>query len=656
MIIIVGLTLIWLSAFFVRNTRYINMAATFSISAGSLLAALLSATALLNGSTAHFTLPVNMIAGNLSFGLSPLSSFFLFVIALISVLTTVYAPKYLEHYKSSSAALKGHWFFYTVLVVSMMGVVTSRDAVAFLICWELMSLSSFFLVAFNNEKKEVRKAAWMYLVFTHIGTAFLLVMFALLASGSGSFSFDSFKAASGDISPAAGSVIFIFSLIGFGTKAGLVPFHVWLPKAHPAAPSHVSALMSAVMIKTPVYGIIMVLSFLNTPLSWWGWILLLAGVGSGLFGIVMATMQKDLKSLLAYSSVENIGIISLGIGIGVIGMSLQNELLMTFGFIGSLLHVLNHSLFKSLLFLGAGSVQHATGSLAIESMGGLIKKMPVTGLTFLIGSAAIAGLPPLNGFLGEFLLYSVSFRHLMATPLLNALFAIVVIGGLSLIGALAVFCFTKVVSIVFLGEPRSNRARKASENTPFMTVPMIILALLCILIALLPQPFITAIAGAAGSVTGIFSDQILHEIITPLTHIQGITVALVALVGILFLFRFLLMRKRTVEVTETWGCGYGEVNASMQYTASSFSQPLTSFLDPVLVSKSTHVGTKDPFPKQIHVQVDFFDFFMDKVFSPGYRSMRKHMKKLIVIQHGNVHIYVLYIIIALLGVLAWSLV
>lgn len=331
-----------------------------------------------------------------------------------------------------------------------------------------MSVSSFFLVLFENEKKDVPKAAWTYLVATHIGTLFLLAMFIILGNASGSFDFSSWNM----LFPGAlTSVVFVLAVIGFGTKAGFIPMHVWLPEAHPAAPSFVSALMSGAMIKTGIYGLVRIVTFLGVPCIWWGYMLIVIGIVSGILGILLALAQHDLKRLLAYSSIENVGIISIGIGLGILGLSLNNPVLIIFGFTAGLLHVVNHAFFKGLLFLGAGAVLHATGTREMDIMGGLFKKMPLTGLFFLIGSAAICGLPPLNGFLSEFIIYFVSFKNIIGHS--NSIIVyLAVIASLALIGGLAVACFSKVVGIVFSGEPRSPVCHNAHEAGILMRLSM----------------------------------------------------------------------------------------------------------------------------------------------------------------------------------------
>ena len=357
------------------------------------------------------------------------------------------------------------------------------NGLLFLMCWEGMSLASFFLVMSEHERESVRRAGWTYLVAMHLGTAFLLVLFLLLGRDSGSLDFDRFS-----VGPGTAGVAFLLAIVGFGTKAGFIPVHVWLPEAHPAAPSHVSAVMSGVMIKTGIYGLLRTLTFLGPMPAWWGWTLLATGVVSGILGVLFALAQHDLKRLLAYHSVENIGIIALGLGIGMLGVSYGIPAMAVLGFLGGLLHVFNHAIFKSLLFLGAGAVQQSTGLRDIEHLGGLLKRMPITGGAFLVGACTISGLPPLNGFVSELLIYLGALAGVAegnrASGHSWALLGVLVIGGLALIGGLAGACFTKAFGCVFLGEPRSAQAHDGREAGSTMRVAMLLLAGACIVIGL----------------------------------------------------------------------------------------------------------------------------------------------------------------------------
>jgi hydrogenase-4 component B len=416
----------------------------------------------------------SMPLGSFSAGLDGLTAFFLFPILGLGALCAIYGLTYLRSYRDRKS-LGFSWFLFNALVASMVMLVVARNVLLFLVAWEVMSLSSFFLVAFENEKKDVREASWIYLIATHLGTAFLLVMFLLLGRESQGLDFNRL----GGLNPELAGLCFVLSIIGFGTKAGIMPFHVWLPEAHPAAPSHVSALMSGVMIKTGIYGILRTLTFLGPPPPWWGWALIGIGLFSGVAGVLFALAQHDLKRLLAYSSVENIGIIVMGMGIGLLGISTGSPALAVLGFAGGILHVANHALFKSLLFLGAGSVIHGARTREIDHLGGLLKRMPWTAMTFLVGSIAISGLPPLNGFVSEFLIYVGVFKGALSAKDGSAAPLLAVIAGLALIGGLATACFTKAFGIVFLGEPRSDHPSPVRESGIGMVLPMVVLAAGC---------------------------------------------------------------------------------------------------------------------------------------------------------------------------------
>ncbi|HPT00812.1 MAG TPA: proton-conducting transporter membrane subunit, partial [Candidatus Aminicenantes bacterium] len=389
-----------------RRPAWARIFAPVTVILGSLLAMPPVLSALLGKEVPLLELPWSLPFGSLTMRLDPLSALFALTILVVSALAALYGIGYFSPIpKRGNLSL--YWFNFSTLVVSMLVVITARNGLLFLLAWELMSLSSFFLVLFEKDDAMVRRAGWTYLIATHIGTAFLLVFFLLLGARSGgTLEFGAFKGSV--LLPGTAGVAFLLALVGFGTKAGFMPLHVWLPEAHPAAPSNVSALMSGVMIKTGIYGLVRSLTFLGTPAPWWGWVLLAVGAFSGILGVLFALAQHDLKRLLAYHSVENIGIIALGIGLGVFGLSCHNPLLIYLGFAGGLFHVVNHALFKSLLFLGAGSVLHSAGTREIDILGGLLKRMPTTGTTFLIGSVAICGLPPLNGFASEFMIYLAS--------------------------------------------------------------------------------------------------------------------------------------------------------------------------------------------------------------------------------------------------------
>ena len=641
-------TLIW-------NRSRVHWMGPLTATAGSLLAAWLGFQSLVNGQSLDFSTSWSVPLGSFHIGVDALSGIFMILIGVGGALAAIYGWGYLEGVSDKRKSVRS-WCWFNLLIASMLVVVLARDGFLFLIAWEVMSLSSFFLVMFDHEKEEVVRAGWIYLVAMHLGTAFLLVMFLLLGQ-DGDLDFSGF-AANGTLA----SLIFIAALIGFGTKAGFVPLHIWggggggggLPEAHPAAPSHVSALMSGVMIKTGIYGILRVLTFLEEPLMWWGWTLLIIGVVSGVLGVLFALAQHDLKRLLAYHSVENIGIITIGLGVGLLGIVENHPVMATLGFCGALLHVINHGLFKSLLFFGAGAVLHATGTREIDRLGGLIKKMPITAVSFLVGAVAICGLPPLNGFVSEFFIYAGALTSVsMGVKVWGGLIAI---AALAFIGGLASACFTKAFGIVFLGEPRSKVSDQAHEASLFMLGSMSIIVLLCFAIGL-SAPYM-------GHLVLPVVSQLLPSSITPQIPIQvpeiSGWISLIALILIVFtiltgMLRWILLRHRSVGETGTWDCGYATPSARMQYTASSFAQPILKMLQPILRTPSDLKSPEGLFPTEAHFHTHTDEVFMRGFYRPVVWAFAKLSIYFRNVQHGRTHLYVLYIVLTLLFLLIWNL-
>lgn len=583
--------------------------------------------------------------------LDALSAFFLLPIFLLSVLAAVYGSEYLSAYRNKKS-LGVSWFFFNLLIASMVMVVIARNGLLFLLAWEVMALASFFLVTFEDEEASVREAGWIYLVATHLGTAFLLVLFLLLGGEHGSLDFDRFSASAG------ASLLFLLAVIGFGAKAGFPPFHVWLPEAHPAAPTPVSAVLSGVMIKTGIYGLVRILTFLGPPPAWWGWFLCGIGLTSGILGVLFALAQHDLKRLLAYHSVENIGIIVLGLGVGLIGLSSGSATLTVLGFAGGLLHVFNHAMFKGLLFLGAGAVMHSTGTRELDHLGGLLKPLPWTGTTFLIGAIAISGLPPLNGFVSEFVIYLGAFQGATALAGVSAVAVLAVIGGLALIGGLAVACFTKAFGIIFLGEPRSHHAVSVHEPGLAMRLPMVLLAGSCGLIGICAPFMLRALAPVLVSATGLSLDIIQESLARatgPLVSVVVATCGLVLLIVALAGLRWRLLAHRQVEETVTWDCGYAQPSPRMQYTASSFAQPLTERFRLVLQTQRIFSPPAGLFPQDASLRTETPDVSRVHLYQPLFVGIGRALSSLRWLQHGQVQSYVLYIALTLLVLLIWRL-
>jgi formate hydrogenlyase subunit 3/multisubunit Na+/H+ antiporter MnhD subunit len=587
-----------------------------------------------------------------------LSAVFVIPILLVSALAAVFGSDYLKGIQGSRR-LGWSWFLYLVLVVSMYGLVLARNAMLFLLMWEIMSLSSFFLVLFEGHRDNVRQAGWTYLVATHVGAAFLLVMFLILGhSCGGSMEFSAFVRQGGSLSALVSGVVFLLAVAGFGTKAGFIPLHVWLPEAHPAAPSHVSAVMSGVMIKTGLYGLLRVLGFLGDVSAWWGWVLVLIGAVSGVLGVLFALAQQDLKRLLAYSSVENIGIMAMGFGMGLLGWSAGNATVAILGVAGALLHILNHAMFKSLLFLSAGSVLHATGVRDMDQLGGLLKRMPVTGASFLAGALAVCGLPPFNGFVGEFLIYSAAFVAIVQCHGLVPAAGLVTAASLALIGGLAVACFTQAFGVVFQGEPRSEHGAHAHEGGMAMRVPMGVLATLCLMLGVAGPLAMGAVWPAVQKILPaslLAGAAIPPAILVALAWVSGGALALLILVLGLFAVRVRVLRGREVREAVTWDCGYVAPTARMQYTSSSFAQPVTALFRVLLGTRQSWAPPQGLFPSRSLFASETPDFYRERFYAPIFLLADRLFAQCRWIQHGRLNLYILCMVLALLGLLFWKL-
>jgi hydrogenase-4 component B len=623
--------------------------------AGCVLGLIPALRVLLLSAPESLRLPWSVPLASFSLGIDPLSAFFLLPTFGLSALAAVYGAGYLRT-ETAEGRARAAWLWFNLLVASMAVVVTARNGMLFLVAWEIMTLASFFLVTLRHDRPEARRAGRTYLVATHIGTAFLLVFFLALSGTSGSLDFDLVER--GATTPLlAPGALFLLAVVGFGTKAGFMPLHMWLPEAHPAAPAHVSAVMSGVMIKMGIYGLVRTVPLLGPPPPWWGWLLVGIGALSGILGVLYALAQHELKRLLAYHSIENIGIIACGLGLGLIGASYRVPFLVALGFGGALLHVVNHAVFKGLLFLGAGSVLHGAGTGEIEHLGGLLRRMPWTGATFLTGSLAIAGLPPLNGFVSEFLIYLGSFRAAAALSREIALVGIVLIASLALIGGLAAACFVKAFGITFLGEPRGVAAREVHESGPLLRLPMVALAALCLGIGLGAPWILRSLLPVVPYAASFSPSELASELTTTstiLVRVAGVAAALLLLTLAALALRNMLLTRRRVARSTTWGCGYATPTPRMQYTASSFAQPILEIVAPVLGTRVSALKPTGLFPSKASHATATPDSFRERVFAPIAEEAGRRLGHFRRIQEGRVQIYVLYIAITLLVVLVYQ--
>ncbi len=619
------------------------------------------AIAVLSGSDSlEFILQLSEPFGNVRLMMDRLSAFFVIVTAFMSFLGTLYAVGYIQHYCGKGKDLGFHFFFFSILIASMLLTVTVQHGLAFLAVWEIMSLSSFFLVTFEHEKQEVYKAGLNYLVSMHIGAVFLTAGFIVLANASGSFDFSSFRTAmnSGSLSVFG---VFLLFFIGFGMKAGFVPLHTWLPQAHPAAPSHISGVMSGIMIKTGIYGILRIVSLMDSPSPGLGCFVLIISLLSGLLGVAYAIAQHNLKKLLAYHSVENIGIIGMGIGVGMLGLSYKNPVMSVLGFSGALLHVLNHSIFKSLLFYAAGMVYQKTHTLEIEKLGGLAKTMRFTAIAFLIGAVAISGLPPLNGFISEFFIYWGMFKGLRGGMLLSVLL-VISISGLAFIGAMALLCFTKAFGVVFQGSPRTRYPEESFEPGLFFKIPMIAECAMIIIIGLFPAQVFSLIC----TVTSQFADIRVYPMTETLAVLNSLSMGFglfLLIAALVWMLRSRLRNRKGVFRYKTWDCGYQAGNVRMQYTASSYADPFVRIIRPVLdyqehfrlPEQQTDKQDYRLFPEFAGFESHTKDQMETRVIEPGLALLSRFLNLFSWIQSGNIRVYILYGLIFLAAITVWTM-
>jgi hydrogenase-4 component B len=635
--------------------------------ASSIAGCVLSLSILVSGNPLHVELLQTPLFGTVAIHADRVSAFFLGVISLLAVAVSLYsfgyATEFLQRRKMGLLV-----FLYNAFLLSMVGVVLAGHVVLFLFVWEGMSLTTYFLISYEHEDPAARRAAFLYIVMTHVGTALLVIMFVLLYSSTGSFSFDAFRAAGARLPVSTQSVIFLCATVGFGIKAGIIPLHIWLPEAHPAAPSNISALMSGVMIKTGIYGMVRVFfDFLGPDIpEWWGVLILFLAVTSSVLGVLYALMEHDLKRLLAFHSIENIGIILMGVGAALLFSSLGHKPLAAIALIAGLYHVLNHAIFKGLLFLGAGSVLRATHSRNIEELGGLIRKMPWTSFFFLIGAVAISALPPLNGFVSEWLTFQALLLGFHISDLTVKIAVPLTVALLALTGALAAACFVKAFGITFLGLPRSERAEHAHESSFSMVAAMGLLAAFCVLFGVAPGLVVSVLDPLAGSLLreDLSSQVVLNRAMLLIPRststsispsvLTGLLVAVTVLplaVGFLFGGR---LRKR---VAMTWACGLQRIQPQMQYTATGFSKPLRMIFSNIYrATREIEIAEEiSPyFRPNITYELKTESVFLKYLYEPAYHSILRSAHMFRKIQTGRIHSYLAYIFITLVLLLLFA--
>lgn len=599
----------------------------------------------LAGTTAvgFLRLPWFLPQGQGAIGIDALSAFFLMPIFVIPALGSFYG---LAYWKQGDHADNGRrlGLFYGLLAGAMAMVVIARNGLLFMMVWEVMAMAAFFAATVEDDNPEVRSAGWVYLVATHVGTLCLLAMFALWKSASGSLQFEQAPA----MPQAVAGVIFVLALVGFGFKAGIMPLHVWLPGAHANAPSHVSAVMSGVMLKMGVYGIVRMTALLPLPATWWGSTMLVAGAVTGLAGIAFAISQNDIKRMLAYSSIENIGIITMGIGLALLGRAMGQVDWMLLGMGGALLHVWNHGLFKSLLFFNAGAIIHAQGTREIDRMGGLAQSLPLLAALFAVGTVAISALPPLNGFVSEWFIYLGLFGTLGIDGGPEFPVAATAAVFLAMTGAVAVATFVKLLGTIFLGSPRRpDAADHVHAPSALMTGPMIVLAIACLAIGLFPSLFIPAVERAALGwigATGRATGQQL-QVLAPVRWLSLVGGGLLALAALIAVTVRIMAGRRPVRRGPTWDCGYARPTARMQYTGSSFGQSIVGLFAVLFRPRVVRPPVSGPMPARAEFESSVPDTVLDQAVVPVFSFLGLQVQRIRFMQQGKLNLYLLYIVV-----------
>jgi len=623
-----------------RDTRIIRTLSLACTAGASLLLAVLSLIILVTG------VPVTPAAWQLFSGVSVeffidrLAAFFLFLIGSVSACVAIYTIGYVEHMEGGNRRnlLCG---CISLFVLAMALIVASENTISFLFFWELMAAVSFFLVMYEYTQEETRKAGIFYFVMTHLSTLFVMLGIIAFYYASGSFAIAPLHATPASLPLVTAAFLLLF--VGFSIKAGIIPFHKWLPYAHPASPSPVSALMSGVMLKVAVYGLLRFIITVFSPDLWWGVLILALGIASAVLGVIYALKEHDIKGMLAYSSIENIGIIFVGIGLFVIFSCSGLAVLATLSLLAALFHSLNHALFKSLLFLTAGSVVHATHTRDIEKMGGLSGKMPYTSVLFFTGAIAIAALPPLNGFASELMMYIAFFQSVtVVDPLLKVLLFIC-LALFALTSALSAACFVKAFGSVFLAQPRSPESEDAHEvNFPMLAGP--------------------AILAAACVILGVFAYQILTAFgyVLPIPDLFLVSLLLLIMAALTYVVLY-FTASHDVRIRETWGCGAKSQPSSTEYTGHGFSEPIVTILSSIYRTKKsstkTYYDQHDCIFAEGTAEIRLLKFFEEYLYLPIARGATRASARIARIQNGCLDTYLLYVFIAVVAVilfLGWS--
>lgn len=598
---------------------------------------------LVNGGSFFGEIPVRIDA---------LSAWFILIINFTSVTGVLYGAGYLKSSVVHSSVISFHWILYILFQSSMLAVCMVQHSIAFILAWEIMSLSSLLLVLFEYTNPKVLKAGINYLVQMHLSVVFLTVAFIWVYFKTGTFDF---KGISIFFGSNVNIWLFLLFFAGFGLKAGFIGLHTWLPQAHPAAPSHISGVMSGVIVKMGIYGIFRIITCLKADYVLLGEIIITVSLLTGMFGMMNAAVHRDFKRMLAYCTIENIGIIGIGIGVGLVGIGTKHSLLSFLGFAGALLHVLNHSLFKSLLFFSAGSVYRQTHTRDMDKLGGIIRTMPRTALLFLTGAIAIGGIPPLNGFISEFLIYCGILNGINSTGISLITLMIITFAGLSMIGGISLLTFTKTFGTIFLGAPRQELKHDPVEVSALMLIPQYLIVIAMFLIAFLPGYFIQIVGTILNNNTfpGItFNMADLSGYISVMKNISLASAILIGIIILVFFIRWIITRTSEEKYSPTWGCGYIAPNVRMQYTGKSFSKSFGKLFNFVMIEKKGYdeIKNDETFPDSRKYHSFYLDIVEAKIIDPALQLITRFIDMFQFVQNGKIQAYVIYGIVFILAI------
>jgi formate hydrogenlyase subunit 3/multisubunit Na+/H+ antiporter MnhD subunit len=596
----------------------------------------------LNSGGIEFILNGGVIFGEIPLRIDALSAWFILIINITALTGGWYGVGYTRNSQVTSSQLSLHWIAYVIFHLSMLAVCMVQHSMAFLIVWEIMTISSLILILFEYSSPKTVHSALNYLVQMHIGVVLITIGFIINFQITGSFDFNAF---SSGFQQTNGKWVFSILFLGFGIKSGFIPLHTWLPHAHPAAPSHVSGVMSGVIVKMGIYGILRMIVNLKTDMLVIGEMILILSILTAFYGIFNAAVHRDFKKMLAYCTVENIGIIGMGIGIGLIGKGAGNDTIAFIGFSGAVLHTLNHSLYKSLLFFSAGNVYLSTHTRNMDHLGGLIKRMPKTAFFFLCGALAICGFPPFNGFVSEFLIYTGLIEGIQLENTQFSSLMIISIAFLAFVGGVSVLAFSKTFSIIFLGSPRREITHQTTEVSSFMLFPLAFILLLMLAIGIFPGMLLVPLT----QVVMVFDVNHLdanrfHELFALLSQIGIASLTLIVLCGGIFFIRTYSQQKRSATISSTWGCGYTAANSHMQYSSKSYSRSLIKLFSFITLEKKKYkeISALSIFPKYRSFQSYLLDFFEERIFRPLINYLLSFTTYFTFIHNGKVQLYILY--------------